>query len=195
MSRAWMPLYVGDYLRDTGHLNTTQHGAYLLLIMHYWQHAGLPTSEAELAAIARLPINKWRALSAPIKILFDDDWTHGRIEQELAKTDRAIMQRRLAGRVGGIKSGLARAITRAEMQADEAARRKRNPKRPLGEIEASAQASTKPPGTNQNPPKTSSFSPSMNEFKRASRIPADAKSLSPSPELERIMREKTQTQC
>src|SRR5262249_30409852 len=147
----WMPLYVGDYLRDTGHLNTTQHGAYLLLIMHYWQHGGLPKSESELAAIARLPIRKWRALGVPIKVLFDEDWTHGRIDKELAKTDRAIMQRRLAGRAGGIKSGLSRAITRSEMEADVAARRRLAAKRPLGVSEAAPPAATKLPGTNQNP--------------------------------------------
>ena len=51
MRRPYMPFFVGDYLADTSHLTTTQHGAYLLLIMHYWATGGLPTTDRELRTI------------------------------------------------------------------------------------------------------------------------------------------------
>jgi Protein of unknown function (DUF1376) len=48
-ARPWMPFYVGDYLRDTMHLTQAQHGAYVLLILHYWAHGGLPADDLRLA--------------------------------------------------------------------------------------------------------------------------------------------------
>ena len=73
---AWMPLYVGDYLADTMHLNGAEHGAYLLLIMHYWRNGPLRDDDKILAAIARTD----RA-----------DWT------EIGPTVRAFFSRRMAG--------------------------------------------------------------------------------------------------
>jgi len=108
MSRAWMPMYWGDYLRDTRDLTTLQHGAYLLLIAHYWQHGGLPTNEKQLAAIAGLSAYKWRAICEPIAAKFSDGWTHKRIDLELEKNVRLMNQKVIAGARGGLKSGIAR---------------------------------------------------------------------------------------
>jgi uncharacterized protein YdaU (DUF1376 family) len=52
---AWMPWYVGDYLRDTAHLDTHEHGAYLLLLAHAWQHDGaIPLDHERLRKITKL---------------------------------------------------------------------------------------------------------------------------------------------
>jgi len=158
MGRAWMPLYVGDYLRDTRDLNTLQHGAYLLLIMHYWQHDALPIDDARLAAIAGVSVAQWRRIREPVQAKFSEGWRHKRIDAELAKVDRAFMQRRLAGRNGGIKSGIARAVAQGEAiilaQARAQARGEAEGKRALArracEPEAGGAAARKPPRTNHN---------------------------------------------
>jgi uncharacterized protein YdaU (DUF1376 family) len=110
MSRAWMPLYWGDYLRDTRDLSTLQHGAYLLLIAHYWQHGGLPDDPRRLAAIAGVALATWRRIAPAIAAKFGPGWRHGRIDTEIAKTERAITQRRVAGAKGGQRTAIARAI-------------------------------------------------------------------------------------
>lgn len=100
MSRPWMPLYVSDYLGDTGHLSTVEHGAYLLLIMHYWQAGSLPGDDAKLARICRLHADEWAAIRETIAEFFDEDWTHGRIEAEMAKASEIINKRSAAGKAG-----------------------------------------------------------------------------------------------
>lgn len=36
----WMPIYIGDYLKDTRHLNTEEHGAYFLILIELWNKNG-----------------------------------------------------------------------------------------------------------------------------------------------------------
>jgi uncharacterized protein YdaU (DUF1376 family) len=100
MSRPWMPLYVADYLADTGHLSTIEHGAYMLLIMHYWQNGGLPTDERRLARICRLSESDWSPIRDAMAELFDEDWRHGRIDSEIAKADEMLAKRSAAGKAG-----------------------------------------------------------------------------------------------
>lgn len=103
MKNPWMPLYVGDYLANTQHLTTEQHGAYLLLIMHYWVNGGLPTEAAQLMAIARLTPSKWFSNQMAIANFFDGHWRHSRIDAELAKAKDISSKRALAGFKGAWK--------------------------------------------------------------------------------------------
>lgn len=100
MSRPWMPLYVADYLADTGHLSTLEHGAYLLLIMHYWQNGGLPAEDEKLARIARLRPAEWKKVRSTLVDMFDAEWRHGRIDAELAKAQEVSSKRKAAGTAG-----------------------------------------------------------------------------------------------
>jgi uncharacterized protein YdaU (DUF1376 family) len=108
MNRPWMPLYVGDYLGDTGHLTTTQHGAYLLLMMHYWRKGELPDDDRRLSKIAKLPLKTWCDYRATLRDFFYDGWKHKRIDVELAKMMRVSEKRAIAGQKGGLGSALAR---------------------------------------------------------------------------------------
>lgn len=146
MSRAWMPMYWGDYLRDTRDLTTLQHGAYLLLIGHYWQHEHLPTDEKQLATIAGLSLSRWRAIQAPIAAKFSPDWRHGRIDEELEQTERKINQRIIAGRRGGERSGVARAQRRGH-ELKEAERKQLLHSR-SSKTEATVEAGSNQPRTN-----------------------------------------------
>lgn len=96
-----MPLYIADYLADTGHLTAAEHGAYLLLIMHYWRMGSLPTDEVRLARIARMNADEWAVAMPSIASFFTDGWKHGRIELELKKSADSYDKRAAAGRKGG----------------------------------------------------------------------------------------------
>lgn len=102
MSNVWMPLYIGDYLADTTHLSAAEHGAYLLLIMTYWQTGGpLPDDDAKLARIARMDPKEWKAARPTLAEFFDlaaGRWTHARIEAELANTSEVRAKKSAAGR-------------------------------------------------------------------------------------------------
>jgi hypothetical protein len=68
----WIPLNVGDYLADTMHLTTIQHGIYVKWIMHYWKRRELPWELRQLAQIAGLTVDKLRRCGGPVLALFTD---------------------------------------------------------------------------------------------------------------------------
>lgn len=101
MSHPWMPFYVSDYLSDTMHLSTVEHGAYLLLIMHYWQHGCLPNDDAKLSRICRLSADTFLEVRDTLAGLFGEGWSHKRIDAELARTEDKRQKRAASGRKGG----------------------------------------------------------------------------------------------
>lgn len=97
---AWMPLYVADYIADTGHLTAAQHGAYLMLIMHYWRTGSLPKTDDALARVARMSPDEWHANRDAIASFFTPEWTHKRVDYELSKGSEIASARTLAGKAG-----------------------------------------------------------------------------------------------
>lgn len=81
----YMQLYIADYLADTMHLSTEEHGAYLLLMFNYWQ-TGRPIPKNRLAKIARVSDSRWAELQPILTEFFEDDgesWIHLRIERDI----------------------------------------------------------------------------------------------------------------
>ncbi len=98
--KTWMPLYVADYLADTGHLTTEEHGAYMLLIMHYWRVGHLPDDDAQLARIVKLSPTKFLRIRNTLAGLFGENWVHHRINTELQDAENKYKKRVEAGRKG-----------------------------------------------------------------------------------------------
>lgn len=102
---AWMPMYWPDYLADTGHLTAAEHGAYLLLIAHYWTSGkALPNEKAKLSRICRVSADEWEAMEPTIAEFFDvvgGCWRHKRIDKELASSCERYEKRSQAGKKGG----------------------------------------------------------------------------------------------
>ncbi len=102
-SDIWMPLYIADYLGDTMHLNTEQHGAYLLIMFAYWRRRGpLPDDDGQLAAAARMPVPAWRRMRGVLAGFFqvkDGLWAHKRVEEELRYSAAMRQQKSRAAHV------------------------------------------------------------------------------------------------
>jgi len=83
-----MPLYIGDYLRDTMGLSAQEHGAYLLLLMRCWIDRRLAGDSAELLATARLESQE--VLEKILNRYFyrnGEGWRHKRVDREVAKRE------------------------------------------------------------------------------------------------------------
>jgi uncharacterized protein YdaU (DUF1376 family) len=126
MSRPWMPMWWGDYFADTKHLSMEQHGAYFLLMGHYWQHGPLPDDPIRLRRIVGATPRQWARVwpfvsqffdlvqcqhaqndfveQANAKQLLGNCWRHKRLDREIESAEIISTKRQLAGQRGGLKS-------------------------------------------------------------------------------------------
>lgn len=81
----WMPIYWGDYLKCTMHLSAEEHGAYLLLICHYWQNGGkIKNDEKIIKNVCKISSKKLQNVLAFFEEK-DGFLMHSRIDNELTK--------------------------------------------------------------------------------------------------------------
>lgn len=108
----YMQLYVADYLADTQHLTTEEHGAYLLLLFSYWQ-TGKALRHDRLAPVARLSNERWADVKESLREFFFEDgnqWIHFRVEADL----EAVNSKSIKASGAGKASARARAARKHE---------------------------------------------------------------------------------
>lgn len=85
-----MPMYWADYLADTRHLTTLEHGAYILLLATYWQRGeAIPDDNRFLARVTNLHHHRWGTVRKTLEGLFtvtNGVWVHKRVEEELLRS-------------------------------------------------------------------------------------------------------------
>lgn len=109
MSFASMPLYTGDYLRDTRHLTPLRHGVYLLALMHCWDSQGpMPIDEQECSGICNCrsadEVDALRYVLDRYFVRMDDGWYNKRMTEEVARWEKVSKARS----DGGLKSAITR---------------------------------------------------------------------------------------
>lgn len=100
----YMPLYVGDYLADTTHLDGVASGAYLHLLMAMWRAGGkLPANDDKLRRLTKLTPAQWERVRDQVMEFFSrrgGSLTHKRLSKELAKYHDKSVRLSEAGKRG-----------------------------------------------------------------------------------------------
>ena len=103
----WMPVFIGDHLAETLHLNAVQHRGYFLLLMIAWKAGGvLPDDDEGLAGIARMSAAEWQQNRSKLAAFFtvaDGAWRHEALIEEYERALDNKQKRSEAGSKGGAK--------------------------------------------------------------------------------------------
>lgn len=105
MSFAYLPLYTGDYLRDTRHLSMAEHGAYLLMLTYCWDQKGpLPLDRHRIQGICNARSKDEQEaverVLADFFVVMDDGLYNKRMQAEIERCDQISRARAEAGKLG-----------------------------------------------------------------------------------------------
>lgn len=109
MTRPWYPRFPGDYARKTPHLSLAEHGAYALLMDHYYTVGGpLPADDKQLLRVVRANSStEKQATLAVLEQFFqrhENHYIQNRAEKELSRGRKIAETRRSLGAIGGRRS-------------------------------------------------------------------------------------------
>lgn len=115
MKGIWYARFPSDYRRDTAHLSMMEHGAYTLLLDHYYS-SGRPIPAAPdpdgtcyricyriCHAFATDERDAVRSVVDQFFVLCEDGWHNQRADAEIAKYAQLVENRRKAGKAGNEK--------------------------------------------------------------------------------------------
>lgn len=83
-----LPLWTDAFLSDTMHLDATETGAYLLLLMTAWRRPNndLPNDDVQLRRFARVSAKEWRTIKPRVlkfwSLTPEDTWRQKRLDKE-----------------------------------------------------------------------------------------------------------------
>ena len=98
----WMPVFIGDYLRDTQELDAEENGAYLLLLMHYWLKKGDIGSDVKrLSRVAKTTIEITQYILDNFFTYTENGYKNKRADEEMSTAE----SRRAAATENGKKGG------------------------------------------------------------------------------------------
>ena len=100
---AWMPVYIGDLLKDTQDLSAAEFGAYHYLMYHYWCKKG--DVDNNMATLRRVCKCSPKVLERILQFFEqkNDKIYHKRLSEELQKAERQYNQKSEAGRASAAK--------------------------------------------------------------------------------------------
>ncbi len=131
-------MYWADYLADTMHLTTEEHGVYLLLIAAYWRRArALPDDNKWLATVTKMSLKRWIKVRPKILEYFDNLeglLIHERLELEIFSSNVRLRSARTAGIASAVARGQRtdqRVTLTKEVKKKEPLRGKKKESQPL----------------------------------------------------------------